>query len=221
MNHTEQKIKELEELANEFNNKLKDLREEAKREEFKVGDWVVFTGKNGWVTEFWTPGKVCKINEIDGNVLRTDGSTSSGASNLKSNFRKATPSEIEKHLIEEAEKKGFIKGAKVRMSRQGGNASQFGGENPYNLDWRNIAFTITGETRLFYGQHGNEYIVCFGLDFQGYKYFAYSTFIELTSSSPNIKIGSNKVEFHSDHIQVGCTRVELETIEQIYKHFKK
>jgi hypothetical protein len=66
MNHTEQKIKELEELANEFNNKLKDLREEANREEFKVGDYFTITDRAKTIikeTEWFD--KVFKLKRYD------------------------------------------------------------------------------------------------------------------------------------------------------------
>jgi hypothetical protein len=80
------------------------LASEIKEEEFKVGDWII--GKTGMY-----PEKVKLIEEIEGNRLCYDEWNGC----LKEHARKATKEEIENHLIEEAQKKGFVKGAKVNL----------------------------------------------------------------------------------------------------------
>lgn len=78
---------------------------EFKEEEFKVGDWVIgismFPLKPRKITSF--DGKVAKYNDPD------IGKGENNGCHVK-NLRKASPKEVEEHLIEEAKKRGFGNG---------------------------------------------------------------------------------------------------------------
>jgi len=86
-----------------FSELIQFLDEYQPEHEFKVGDAVVFTGKNGGiVTEYWTVGKVGIISSIMSNHFVFENkdnfncfSTGSG-SNARESFRLATPEEIKK-----------------------------------------------------------------------------------------------------------------------------
>jgi hypothetical protein len=148
MNHTEQKIKELEELANEFNNKLKDLREEAKREEFKVeeGEWIMCIKD--------------LVMTCGGNIEATKGVLYDVTNVFDGGFCFRNNSGNDNHRI-----------------------------------------------------------------YSNNKWFRKATNAELAilskNKTPKITINGNLVRFYSDHIQVGCTRVELKTINQIANHYQK
>jgi hypothetical protein len=150
MNHTEQKIKELEELATEFNNKLKDLREEAKREEFKVGDWVLVQGNEG---------SISTGNGITGKVISK--------------------------LYDLSD---------VSFPNGGGNMKE---SSDFRVLYHSRLYTIR-----------KEWVI------------RRATEEEVLTERDKIYITNHRVEFFPDHIQVGCTRVELETIKQIANHYK-
>lgn len=97
---------------------------EFKEEEFKVGDWVVVSKKN-----------CTKPNPVDALVVyRNDGKETYGFSHIgdwtrffcttndmqnKSLTRKATPKEVEEHLIEEAKKRGLYDSNLVKCLSSG------------------------------------------------------------------------------------------------------
>jgi hypothetical protein len=214
MNHTEQKIKELEELATEFNNKLKDLREEAKREEFKVGDWVYCNGDNHWM-------EVMKRNhEITSNVFKVEKISDEylyvgfgGANTYIKCFRKATTQEIENFLIEEAKKRGFD---------IGGLFSHPSARKPHlEISRIRLVSNLNGSNNShinenYFKNHGGNFLCIDSTDGGCYPLPE----CKLVNACPEITIGDRIVEFFPDHIQVGCTRVELETIKQIANHYK-
>lgn len=84
-----------------------ELAAEEVKEEFKVGDWIVSLTDR---PTYRKKGDVFKIYDISDRCIYYTSNTNGDCSE----FRLATPSEIEKFLIGEAEKKGFVKGAKVR-----------------------------------------------------------------------------------------------------------
>jgi hypothetical protein len=205
MNHTEQKIKELEELANEFNNKLKDLREEAKREEvvYKAGDWIIMIADYANIQK----GEIHQIEERQCEGRDWWVMKGTAMAPLEDLFRKATNEEIEKHLIDKAEKKGFVferyfEGVRDCDYKDGADWNPKKHKGKVGSGWRYDA-----PKDILYNSGWDLFVV--------YEKGQWATL------KHQITIGSNKVEFFPDHIQVGCTRVELETIEQIYNHFKK
>jgi hypothetical protein len=156
---------------------FKRLASEEVKEELRIGDWAVFTGENGGiVTEYWTKGKVIQVASIRCNGIEAIG----GATNVESGFRKATPEEIEKHLISEAEKKGFVKGAKVDCFDREGSQTQCGVE-------------ITGYSykRMSALRHIKDGIL---LTKAGDLPYAIES-CKLLPSAPSITIGGKQVEF--------------------------
>lgn len=77
---------------------------EFKEEDFKVGDWVFYNSTTYKITGF--------SDNNDPWVYGLRGDTENGYK--KSVLRKATKEEIEKHLIKEAEKRGFKCGVQVK-----------------------------------------------------------------------------------------------------------
>jgi hypothetical protein len=107
-----EQIEALEKKIQVFSQELEALKLSAKEEEFKVGDWVKLISNGGCYNRHRI-GDVIKITGIEEHKIH-DEILSGGYGYLsKSDLRKATTSEIETHLISEAEKKGFVKGAKV------------------------------------------------------------------------------------------------------------
>jgi hypothetical protein len=205
MNHTEQKIKELEELAIEFNNKLKDLREEAKREEFKAGDYCAWSQEAFDRNLFGVkdPAKaVFKVisssphPQLNNRVIYK---TSIG-DYYESYLRKATNEEIEKHLIEEAEKKGFKIGVEVFYKLRDSGVSK-GKITEFKYSYLGNGTCTAGKLQAKYGS------------------FCITDVDNLEIGTP-LSIQGHTVDFFPNHIQVGCTRVELETIKQIANHYK-
>jgi hypothetical protein len=92
------------ELENSYGKAL-ELAAELKEEEFKVGDWVYWSGSNKGVYKITDK---CRAFS-DSWQVNNDPQTSM----CETNLRKATDSEIESYLLKEAEKKGFVKGAEV------------------------------------------------------------------------------------------------------------
>ena len=80
-----------------------------KKEDFKVGDWVFFES-------FLSKEKVARIIENDSSTPHTCYAVDvpfndwGGLNIQKNQTRKATKEEVEKHLIEEAKKRGFKEG---------------------------------------------------------------------------------------------------------------
>jgi hypothetical protein len=84
--------------------------------QFRVGDWVYFTGKgNSIVTSTWHIGKVGKIAIIESGHLE-DNINLGWCANYISGFRLATEAEIKSHLLKEAERRGFKPGVSYKMN---------------------------------------------------------------------------------------------------------
>jgi hypothetical protein len=115
---TQERIEKIESELSEL--KALALKEKEEKE-FKVGDWVIIidysadtscpTHTNG------DTGIIKSINKVDAKVeVAGKGTANYGdyaGSSFGKRFRKATEKEIKTHLISEAEKKGFVKGAKT------------------------------------------------------------------------------------------------------------
>jgi hypothetical protein len=187
---------------------IKKLHAEAmalpKQEEFKVGDYFI---REGWrecykIVDVKDSGNTVVIEYFDTmtNSKQTDTYF------VDHNFRKATPSEIEKHLIEKAEKKGLIVGAFVRHGCS-------------NLTIGKIEFISSslnnsnnsGAVKKYLKTNGSNFLVAHGDG--SYDYCVPLNECEIIKTL-ELKIGEYDVHLHSDHITVGCTRVELETIKK-------
>lgn len=119
----------------------------------------------------------------------------------------ATPSEIESHLLQEAEKKGFVKGAKVTYSKHAGSEE---------IDYLFIQCTTHRLAKCPPKDYSN-CDVAIQLKNNGW---AFLSECELLPSCPQITVGGHKVEFKIDHIVVGCTEVRVSTIKEILKHYE-
>ncbi len=220
------KIELLEKKISEFKTELEELKLSAKEgETFKVGDYVIMKYKQQNYCA--GAGSFAKIQFIDINSVRVEwlcdksNNQMNGTYN-KDFFRKATVEEIETFLRSEAEKKGFVKGAKVKLSKGGGNASDYNVYNPYGLVcWEKLEFTLTGETRLWQGDVTKEYILCFELLYGSRKYFVYNPYFELIPSHPSITVGGEyPVEFKEDYINVGCKTIPSHEISNLFHALK-
>lgn len=200
---------EIKKLKSEFNSRVEELEKKVvKEEEFKVGDWVKWSGCNPRVGKIL--GKCPSFN--DSWQVSTPGTSCSEV-----HLRKATPLEIESHLIKEAEKKGFVRGAKVYPVNAGSKNITYHLEQK-KYDWttinkddpREIIGFVLHDNRLFVRIKGTADYKIYDLDHMA-----------IVPPHPQIKLGQYDVEFFDSHILVGCTRVELSTIKEILNHFEK
>ncbi len=196
------KILELEKELNEVNKKsqeiintgirlskeLQELKLSAKEEEFKVGDYLIQT-KN-FVGQSSKEGAISILTAVDKEYYYLDwlcdksNGQMNGAYN-KNGLRKATVEEIEKHLISEAEKKGFVKGAKAKSPHLG----EF---TIYEIAFRN------------YGGKSDEINIWSSPD----ECRCFLDSAELIPSHPSIVIGGEyNIEFKEDYINIGCKTI--------------
>jgi hypothetical protein len=187
---TQEKI----ELKEKELSELKALALKEKEEkEFKVGDWVIVkdyaeANEGNGVLKTGAYRLEEKTKEATGcNWDETDFQVSAPSKvKIKRShiIRFATEDEIKNFLLAEAEKKGFVKGAKVKTAL--GNIRTVGGELEYVASEDRLRFLYSEETDA----RPNIY-------FQG-------KWAELLPSTPSIEIGQYKVEFFDNHIKVGC-----------------
>lgn len=197
----------LQEKIEKLQAELDQLKEEAKSEEILSGSFIVAVGST-------KPDKVRRTVKAwtvsgDDRLFWTEQNEDYTHHYSKEFCRKATHKEIEKHLIVEAEKKGFVKGATVSFKR--GAKIKYCKDVGYNTI-QGLANSLSEicdyhifDNILFLEVGGDHHLF---IDISG---------VELLSN--RIRVGGHEVNFHSDHIEVGCTRVELETIRKIYKHY--
>lgn len=201
MKKLEQLEKEILEVSEKQKNILKEIEElkANKEEEFKVGDWAYSLNDS---LPYRAKGSILKITDVgnDNYLSYTDlkGETTSIGGK---NFRKATVEEIEKHLIEEAEKKGFVKGAKVKHD-----------ESQYTIDSIKYVTKLgnSGSVDKYFKAHGNHLKVCSGcisvpLDE-----------CELLPSHPIIEINGWTVKFNEDSVTVGCQKIDRAYIKDLH-----
>lgn len=173
-----------------------------KEEKFKVGDWVV--------CKEYPKEYIGVIHKIEDGKIYYKGKDD------KSNVRLATPQEIEAYLIAEAEKKGFVKGAKVIRYKKEFKDTFYNTVEKKFFDTSGLTDTrIIEELRILNSKvfakvsKTTDYIL---VDIEA---------LRLLSSCPQIKVGSYEVEFFEDHIMVGCTKVDLNQIKAIHDHYNK
>jgi hypothetical protein len=128
--------------------------------------------------------------------------------------RLATPSEIEKFLIEEAKQKGFVVGAKVRVARRLDNAWLLNHDN--SLDSIVAIYGDTGKIRrveVFNNQ------VFLELDCHSYGRVLMEA-LDLLPKTPVDKIKEYEVKYLAESIKVGCTEVMVKDIHAISEYYK-
>jgi hypothetical protein len=178
---------------------LKRLAAELKEEEFKVGDWVVCLSGSSSFTE----GKLYKVRELKDSIgnlgIEKDDAGSSTNGKTHRYWRLASDSEIESHLIKEAEKKGFVKGAKIK-------------------NWTGVEVIITG-FRYANKSYSFGYNALFVKDNTGAE--SHISSVELLPSTPQITIAKRSVEFFDNHIKLGCQTISAESILRLHAAHKQ
>jgi hypothetical protein len=196
---------EIKKLESEFSAKVEELKKLAvKEEEFKVGDWVKIVSDNGCYTRH----KIGDITQII--ALTTQGEDKCVHNKILPDWSfgaigcddiiHATPGEIESHLIKEAEKKGFVKGAKV-VVKNGVEKSVY--------DSRKETW-VTSDSRnereiLDFILKDNELLFKLSIALEGVLYK--SEILTLASTFPQIEINGYKAEFFEKHVQFGCATI--------------
>jgi hypothetical protein len=192
------KIQELEEQIKKFSIQLEELKLSAKEEEFKVGDYAKIgepaLGDN-LCNLYFEKDQIIKITGQDTNFSIGLGKwvwEEKGKEVSVSSLLKPTNAEIESHLISEAEKKGFVKGAKVKGKSYGNSPFEA------TIDKVTISF---GTQYLFQLWHKNE------SEFWGIKDLSDA---ELIPSHPSITINGYKAEFEDWGLDFnnGCAKID-------------
>jgi hypothetical protein len=181
-------------------------QEEIKEEkEFKENDWVIWSGSNPAIGRIdrrdgynWGNGDICYIlKEYAGSGKYTSCS--------HKHLRKATPEEIEKHLIGEAEKKGFVKGAKTDSGIIE-SLSMYKNLGPADRSNR---------THKYAAIHGENFIVATG------EWFCLPIEeLKLLPSTPSIGIGGKPVEFHENYVRIFDKPIPKERFSEIHEVFE-
>lgn len=196
----QEKIESLEKQLAE----VKALAEKQKEQDWKVGDWAVITNYD-WVCNHTglEEGDMFKVirmeKQISGLWLFSKDTKSTAC--LANDCRKATPEEIEKHLTQEAEKRGFVVGVK------------FINANKQYIPAKHIETIRRGD---FHYNHEEDILFA-----DGNTCYHKGVWGEIvTCVSPQIKIGSYHVEFFEDHITVGCKSVHKSSIIKLKNEIK-
>jgi hypothetical protein len=121
-----------------------------------------------------------------------------------------TVSEIESYLISEAEKKGFVKGAKVKHGKSIGEIDNI--VMVTKLDRTNNSIPVEN----YFIKNGGNFLIIHS----SYKFTVPLEECELIPTHPSIEISSYKVEFKEDHIKVGCRSIEAVSIRELNKAIK-
>lgn len=180
--------KNLEALQNE----IKELEE--KESQINIGDYIVILRAE---IDSHLIGKVNRIISIkDDGLIKTDKSTGYWHTKYVGKyFRKATDKEVEDYLIQEAEKKGFVKGAKVNTKPIWGNNSE------WELIENHIRVTKS-DTNIHLEVQGRS--GCFSM----VSIYKDGVWAELLPSTPSIQINGYKGEFFEDYVKFGCAEID-------------
>jgi hypothetical protein len=207
---TQERIEKIESELSEL--KALALKEKEEKE-FKVGDWVIIidysadtscpTHTNG------DTGIIKSINKVDAKVeVAGKGTANYGdyaGSSFGKRFRKATEKEIKTHLISEAEKKGFVKGAKTDS-----------GIIESLSIYKNLGpADRSNRTHKYAAIHGENFIVATG------EWFCLPIEeLKLLPSTPSIGIGGKPVEFHENYVRIFDKPIPKERFSEIHEVFE-
>ena len=171
-----------------------------KEDEYKVGDWVYVIDRSFTIKAPCTG--VLKIQSLDNsrktsyknNFLFTNGGYAGCNDNVSNYIRKATNEEIKNYLIEEAKKRGFKEG--VRVKDNGLNRLC-----PYN--------DITYFNDFGYDENSDQFWIRYTTKRSKYSMCIYKKgkWAEIISSYPDITINGYKGEFFGDHVKFGCATI--------------
>ena len=163
------------------------------REEFKVGDWVTWIdGTTGRIV------KHCK-SFADSWSLDVKGDTEQYNSCSESNLRLATPEEIKKTLVEEAVKRGFKEGVKVRSLIH--NKDLFCNNTINGFEY------YSDYDKLHFGSDGVSCVVI----------YEKGKWAEILPSYPQIEINGYKGEFFDNYVKFGCAEISKEVFIDLAK----
>lgn len=193
---------------------IKDLRkagilelwfEPIYREEFKVGDYIFLYDLKK--SEF--NGDVVKITDISPNsfhekwINHTPRSFSGGGFGylpFKNNCRLATPEEIKKTLVEEAIKRGFKEGVKIKAYFPD-YSPVYSSDRPYEMN----------DCLPEYEQHLD------ALRMGGSIIYHKGKWAEILPSYPQIEINGYKGEFFDNYVKFGCAEISKEVFIDLAK----
>lgn len=119
----------------------------------------------------------------------------------KTSLRKATASEIKAHLRKEADKKGFVKGAKVNQ-----RAAYYGSGCVFIID----------DTNFIYDPESDN------LSIGGYGIYNTGKWAEILPSHPHIEVNGYKAEFKEWGLDFnnGCAKISSQFILDVWKLMK-
>lgn len=175
---------------------IKDLRkagildlwfEPIYKEEFKVGDWVTWSNS--------TTGRIighCK-SFADSWSLDVRGDTEQYNSCSESNLRLATPEEIKETLVEEAIKRGFTKGVKIKAYFPD-YSPVYSDDRPYEMN----------DCLPEYEQHLD------ALRMGGSIIYHKGKWAEILPNYPQIEINGYNGEFFGNYVKFGCAEISKE-----------
>jgi hypothetical protein len=178
---------------------------EKEEKEFKENDWVIWSGLNPTIGRIdkrdgfsWGSGDICYIlKDFVGQGKYTSCS--------QRHLRKATEEEIKTHLISEAEKKGFVKGAKTDSGIIE-SLSMYKNLGPADRSNR---------THKYAAIHGENFIVATG------EWFCLPIEeLKLLPSTPSIGIGGKPVEFHENYVRIFDKPIPKERFSEIHEVFE-
>jgi hypothetical protein len=214
-NHKPMTTQERIEKAEKELSALKALALKEKEEkEFNVGDWVAYM-ESGWQevmkSKYNVVDNVYKIKELNDGYIYVEG-YGERSNAERTNFRKATEEEIKTHLISEAEKKGFVKGASVVSIALGGSASIIGNVFLY----RDIAKFFPNARTSYYGEDKKD-AIC--VNYSCHRGWDFLDKVKLLPSAPQIEINGYKAEFKTWGISFnnGCAKISKEVFIQLAK----
>jgi len=208
----EKQLIETRKTISEIELKLSKIKEE---EEFKVGEWYT------WNDEAYKELLTAKEQKGRCFIYRSQRANSYDSSKVVLQFdgyeaaphwmRKATPSEIEQHLIKEAEKKGFVIGATIKHSHSISDKID-SLELVIELNCGNNSILVEN-----YFKRNGGYFLC---ALTKHNLRLPLPECKLITSHPSIYIGSHKVEFYENSFKVGRTEYPKERVIELYNVIK-
>ena len=174
--------------------------------EFKVGDWVIGL-------ENYSPSSPSRIKSIKGEDYYTifDDGYPDHIINPVDNIpyvRHCTKKEIEKHLIEEAEKRGYKDGVKVRCLRITDD----------------IDYLIMKNIEYFGRSSNDDALIVKGQNIPRMVIYFKGKWAEIIEPKNRVQLTDEYegvISSNGSHVKVGCVTVPFVRVEELYKKMKK
>jgi hypothetical protein len=195
--------------------KALELASEEVKEELRVGNWVVSLNDT-WqeAMDFIKKGKkVYQVFKIDREFIFVDEE-----SNQRSDkFRKATPEEIEKHLISEGEKRGLYSEAKFTGLRPTNNKYEVNDEGKTLYGTSGTSNARVGNRFGYNSKTDTLYVWGYGL----HVIYEKGKWAELVPSTPSIEKCGHKGKFESNRLNFNdCAMFDSQLFIDLAKIFK-